>query len=286
MAQIMITDPTDKEGGESHNELSRQRRLVQAAPVSRLPVRGGWFLGSLGFLELLIPPVCLGCHRRMGGRDTLCGACWSRITFIRPPLCDVLGLPMPFDPGGRIVSAGALAKPPVYDRARAVASFGEVMRNLIHGFKYADRLEVRHLFARWLGVAGHDLLSGADMIVPVPLHRWRLLYRKFNQAAILGKDVSRLSGVPFEPTVLFRSRNTRSQVGLTTVQRRENMAGAFTVTWGGRQKLLGRSVLLIDDVITTGSTASACARVLKRAGAARVDVLALAMVTDELLFDL
>ncbi|MFM1816460.1 MAG: hypothetical protein RLZ98_3155 [Pseudomonadota bacterium] len=242
--------------------------------------------GARALSDIVMPPVCLSCQRLLVDHNVLCGTCWSRISFIRPPVCDVLGLPLPFDPGGRTVSAAALAAPPDFDRARAVAAYGDVMARLIHGFKYADRHESRQLFVRWLVTVGSELLADADLIVPVPLHRWRLLTRKFNQAAILAGDISRAACIRFEPGLLRRTRNTRSQVGLTNAQRRRNTSGAFVVDHMKKARVAGRHVVLVDDVITTGSTAGACARALKRAGASRVDVLALAMVVHDLDFDL
>jgi ComF family protein len=178
-----------------------------------------------------------------------------------------------------------MADPPVYDRARAVAHFDGVVRDLIHRLKYGDRHDARRLFARWLSDAGKELLQDCDLIVPVPLNRWRLLRRRFNQAALLAGELEKLTGIRCEPLVLTRPRRTPRQVGLTDVQRRRNMAGAFAVESGRAQTIDGRRVLLIDDVITTGATVAACARALKQAGAARVDALALALVTDEARID-
>ena len=132
--------------------------------------------------DVIVPPCCVACRTPLASHHLLCAACWREVRFIRPPLCDVLGIPLPFDTGERMVSAVALATPPVYDRARAVAHFSGSMRTLIHQFKYADRHDGRALFGRWLGEAGRELLTGADVIVPVPLTRWRLLSRRFNQA--------------------------------------------------------------------------------------------------------
>jgi ComF family protein len=233
--------------------------------------------------DLIVPPCCLLCRARIGAHHLLCPTCWREVRFIRPPLCDVLGMPLPFDTGERMVSAAALAHPPAYDRARAVAHFTGSMRTLVHQFKYADRHDARTLFGRWLAGAARDLLPGLDLIVPVPLSRLRLLLRHFNQAAVLASALSREIGLPMEPMLLRRTRWTRSQVGMTREQRRRNIAGAFGVPKHLRARLEGRNVLLVDDVITTGATVDACARVLKRAGVARVDVLALALVTNEAL---
>jgi ComF family protein len=157
------------------------------------------------------------------------------------------------------------------------------MRTLVHQLKYADRHDARTLLGRWLAEAGRELLPGADIVVPVPLSRLRLLQRQFNQAAVLAGELSRQTGIAADPLLLTRTRSTRSQVGMTRDQRRRNVAGAFSVPARRRACLRARNVLLIDDVVTTGATVDACARALKRAGAARVDVLALALVTGEAL---
>lgn len=236
--------------------------------------------GLAQLVNLIMPPVCLGCQDHLGGLDALCPKCWSGITFIRPPLCDRLGSPMPFDTGGTMVSAAASASPPAWDRARAVAHYDGLMRDLVHDLKFRDRHDLRRLFGRWLTETGRDLLTGADMVVPVPLGRWRLLQRCFNQSAILAQDVAGVAKLTYAPLVLVRARTTRPQVGLTRLERQKNVSGAFAVPVSQVSAISGRNILLIDDVITTGATVGACATALKRAGAARVDVLALAMVTE------
>jgi ComF family protein len=252
--------------------LSIERRRTRIALVLRRALAA--------CADLVMPPCCLVCRSPLSAHHLLCASCWSEVSFIRPPLCDVLGIPLPFDTGERTVSAAAAARQPPYDHARAVAHFSGAMRTLVHQFKYADRHDARALFGRWLAESGRELLPGADLIVPVPLARLRLLTRRFNQAAILAQELSRRTGLPVAPHVLRRTRATPSQVGLTQDQRRRNVAGAFEVPKNRRAAVAGRRVLLVDDVITTGATVEACARALKRAGAASVDVLVLAMVTD------
>jgi ComF family protein len=152
------------------------------------------------------------------------------------------------------------------------------MQKLVHRFKYSDRHDARRLFGRWLVAAGATLIAESDVMVPVPLNRWRLLHRRFNQSAILAMEVSRRTGIEEALLALVRTKQTPRQVGLTTEERRLNMAGAFVVPEKRCADIAGRRVLLVDDVITTGATANAAARALKEAGAARVDVLALAIV--------
>lgn len=231
-------------------------------------------------LDVLLPPLCLGCRTRIMAHDALCPTCWQRINFVRPPLCDRLGLPMPYDTGGSMLSAAAVADPPDFDRARAVASFDGLMRELVHAFKFHDTHNARRLFGRWLVEAGQELLADADVLVPVPLARWRLLTRRFNQAQLLAAEIGRLTDKHVKPFALVRSRSTPQQVGLTRAQRLRNVANAFRVPASEVANVSGKAIVLIDDVITTGATASAAARALRRAGARRVDVLALGIVSN------
>lgn len=264
----MATSDTQVE----HGTLRKDALIPRAARAARSLAASA--------MRVLVPEVCLACRARLDADGSLCAECWRGIDFIRAPLCDRLGIPMAFDVGGRNVSAAALAKPPLYDRARAVARFDGTMRKLIHGLKYSDRHDCVPLFGRWLAVAGSEILVGADMLVPVPLNRWRLLRRRFNQAALLTRELARQSGLPYEPLIVTRPRMTRSQVGLKPEERRKNVSGAFAVRSGQEARIAGRNIVIVDDVITTGATIEALAKTLKSEGAARVDVLALARVTD------
>lgn len=251
-----------------------------AATVQRRPWHTRIRSALAPLLDIVVPPLCLSCHSPMASHDTLCPDCWRAIDFIRPPLCHRLGLPLGYDSGAGTLSARAIAEPPVYGRARAVARYDGVMRHLIHDLKFRDRPDARKLFGRWLTETGRELLGEAQVLVPTPLHRLKLVRRRFNQAALLAHEVSHLTGVPTAPLALVRSRNTSRQLGLTREQRHSNVKGAFAVPTGQRAVIAGRRVVLVDDVVTTGATISACARALLDSGAASVDVLALAMVTD------
>ena len=233
-----------------------------------------------GASDLLIPPLCIACRATLERHRSLCAACWLGIDFIRAPLCDRLGIPLPFDTGGVMVSAAALAVPPDYDRARAVARHDGTMRALVHGLKYNDNQNNVGLLARLLAEAARDLLPDTHLVVPIPLERWRLWSRRFNQSAVVGQRLAIDAGIKFDPMLLLRTRRTKSQVGLSLRDRQMNVKGAFALIEGGKHAVKGRNILLVDDVITTGATISAAARALRRAGAARVDVAALALVTD------
>jgi ComF family protein len=165
----------------------------------------------------------------------------------------------------------ALANPPVFSRARAAAHYGGIMRRLIVRFKFEDKHEL-------MREAGRELLAGAGLLVPVPLHRLRLLQRRFNQSTLLAKGLGRATGVPVAVMALQRTRRTAAQVGLGHEARQANVAQAFSVKPGTRKSIQGQNIVLIDDVITTGATANACAEALLNAGAARVDVLTIALI--------
>ena len=256
------------------SEPVRNRTLIeQGRTISLRALRG--------LADVIVPPACLACREPLATHDAICASCWQRITFIRPPLCDRLGIPLPVDSGGRMISAAAAADPPAYDRARAVAHYTGVMRDMIARMKYADTHDGRRLFGRWLSGAAAELIADCDMIIPVPMHRNRLLWRRFNQSALLAKELAGIHGIPYQPMVLQRTRATRTQVGLTRNQRLRNLSGAFAIAPHHRKRIEGRHILIVDDVITTGTTLNAVARTLKRAGAASVDACALAMVTSQ-----
>ncbi len=249
-------------------------------PISRLRhgARDVW-RSALG---LLYPPTCIACQAATGVPHTLCASCWSQVRFIERPYCERLGTPFAVDLGQPLLSPAAIADPPVFQRARAVAEYEGTASLLVHRLKYNDRLELARALGVMMARAGAELLGDAEVIVPVPLHRWRLWWRRFNQAMALAKAISAESGVPCDPFLLARVRRTRRQVGLTKAQRQANLQGAFRVPVEAKARLMGKRVLLIDDVLTTGSTANAASRALLRGGAASVDVLAFARVVKEL----
>lgn len=232
-------------------------------------------------VDLLLPPLCIGCGVEVDAPGRLCPACWERVSYIVPPLCARCGFPFEYDPGPGALCAACTREPPDFDRARAVLRYDEGSRRLILGLKHGDRTEWAPAFGGWLARAGAELLAEADLVAPVPLHWTRLALRRFNQAALLAQAVGRAAGVPVEPDLMVRRRRTPSQGGLTRVQRRTNVRGAFAVRPAHRARLSDRRVVLVDDVLTTGATAAACARALRHAGAAAVDVLVLARVARE-----
>ena len=229
-------------------------------------------------VDALLPPLCLSCHVVVAEPGSLCPQCWSRMTFLGTPHCACCGLPFEIDPGPDAVCGACAGDEPQFARARAVFRYDDASKVLILRFKHGDRLEGVGAFALWMARAGAELLAGADLLVPVPLHRWRLFSRRYNQAALLALAIGRLSQVAVAPQALVRTRKTPSQGHLGHDARARNVAGAFRVSEHMKETLAGRRVVLVDDVLTSGATVGECARVLKRAGAGAVDVLTLGRV--------
>ena len=253
----------------------------------RQSAAGGAGLGRLRraavrLVDLALPQRCAACGRQMTARG-LCGPCWARVDFISGPVCDRLGTPFPYDQGPTetgesVVSPAALANPPDFARARAVARHDGPARDLAHALKFNDRMETANLMAAMMIRAGIDLVPACQVVVPVPLHRRRLFKRRYNQAALLAERIALAACLEYEPFAIERVKSTRHQVGLNARERRRNVSGAFKVPAAMRPLVEGRRVLLVDDVLTTGATVNACARALRRAGAEATDVLTFSRV--------
>jgi ComF family protein len=253
------------------------RRILQRA--GRIRTLAAGFAG--GGVRLLYPPVCMACKAATDSSDTLCSACWGAMRFIAQPLCDRLGTPFPVDYGGPLLSPAAIADPPVFARARAVALYEGPARELVHRLKFNDRLELAKGMGRLMAVAGQQLIADCALVVPVPLHWTRAWSRRCNQATELARVIAGHGGVQLAPGLIRRVRRTHTQVGLTRAQRRDNLQGAFRLGSEAALALSGRRVLLVDDVLTTGATCNAAARVLLRGGATAVDVLTFARVAAD-----
>jgi ComF family protein len=232
---------------------------------------------------LIWPQRSLISGREVAGPGPLEPDAWAKLRFLSDPLCRICGAPFNELSGDIAVDAeqecgACLARPPAYDRARAALEYGDISRDLVLALKYQGRRDSLDLLASWMAAAGADLLTGAHLIVPVPLHYIRLVRRGFNQSAWLAAALSRRTSIPLAVDTLTRTRSTPIQGGLSADGRRRNVQGAFKVRPSRMTKVKGQKILLVDDVLTTGATAEACSRALKRANAACVEVLTLARV--------
>lgn len=231
-----------------------------------------------GLANLIWPQRSLITGREIAGPGALEPPLWAKLQFISPPVCARCGTPFEIAVDDAQLCGACIADPPAYDRARAALVYGDVSRDLVLALKYQGRRDGLALLAGWMASAGADLLNDASLIVPVPLHYLRLVRRGFNQSGWLAAALSRSSGVRLSVDALKRVRSTPIQGGLSAESRRRNVQGAFRVRKGREALVKDQKILLVDDVLTTGATAEASSRALKRAGASCVDVLTLARV--------
>jgi ComF family protein len=225
-------------------------------------------------VDSVLPPRCLGCGETVDEPGTLCGRCWGGVTFFAPPWCAVCGLPFPHPIEEGAVCGDCARERKSWDWARAVLRYDKGSRRLVLGLKHGDRTHTAEPFGRWMHRAGSEMLSSADLLVPVPLHWTRLFQRRYNQSALLAHAIHAAGGPPVAADWLVRRRRTPSQGHRGPAARERNVRGAFALRRG--RGVAGRRVVVVDDVLTTGATVEECARVLKRAGAASVGVLTLA----------
>lgn len=194
------------------------------------------------------------------------------------PLCAACGTPFEFDHGPVALCGACLRERPRIERNRAVFVYNDISRDLAIGLKHRDRTHVAPALGAWLARTGRELVTDADLIAPVPLHRGRLWRRRFNQSALLARALCGAHYGRLRPDLLVRTRATPRQAGLDATARRRNMRGAFAFRPIHGEAVSRARVLLVDDLFTTGATVSACANTLLGAGAAAVDVLVLARV--------
>ncbi len=229
-------------------------------------------------IDAIYPPQCAGCMTLTDAPHGLCPACWVETSFITGASCGRCGTPLPGTPEAGLSCDACLTHPPAWDQGRAAALYDGTARRVILSLKHGDRLDLSRTLASWLARAGHDLIEGADIVAPVPIHWRRLIARKYNQSAELARQKAVCGDADYCPDLLHRLRHTRPHEGLDRQTRFENQRGSVEVHPRHHAALRGRSVLLIDDVMTTGATLSACAKACQSAGAATVNVLVLARV--------
>ena len=232
--------------------------------------------------DVLLPPACVLCSAPVDAPGLLCGDCFGELSMIAAPYCGCCGVP--FELAWHAVEGDLCQRcidtPPPFDRARAALRYDNAARRLVLPFKHGDRIEFAAVLARFMARAGGTLLHQADILVPVPLHRRRLFVRRYNQAALLTRALSRMAGRPALVDALMRVSATDSLGGKSAAERREEVAGAFAVRPCRVNAIVSRRILLIDDVMTSGATAAACGESLLAAGAASVDVLAAVRVPE------
>ena len=230
-------------------------------------------------IDLVLPPRCPACRTIVDGDGRFCPDCWPKLQFITAPCCARCGDPFDHDRGAGAECAACLAEPPRYAAARAALAYGGPARTAILSLKHGDKPWLATIMATHMARAGAGLITPETLLVPVPLHRWRLWRRGYNQAALLAQALAARTGAELAIDALERVKPTRPSAGMGRAARARNVRGVFKVR--DRSQIKGRAIVLVDDVLTTGATADACARVLRRAGAGTVGVLTFARVVRD-----
>ncbi|ATI11306.1 MULTISPECIES: ComF family protein [Acetobacter] len=236
-------------------------------------------LGAV-LLDILYPPSCILCGADVAQQGAACVSCFDRLQSISRPFCDACAAPQPSQEslGHTGLCAACEQHHPAWQHARAAFVYTAAARDLILQLKYADRTENARFLAQRMMQIGQDILRPDVLLVPVPVHRWRLLRRRYNQAALLAAEVARVKHLQVLPDALMRTRATTKLAGFSRKERQQEMQSAITFRPKWQQKLHGRSVVLVDDMLTTGATATACVQALRQAGVLDVSLLVAGLV--------
>lgn len=227
-------------------------------------------------LDFALPPRCPGCGTVTEEPHRFCLGCWSALHFLGEPCCARCALPFDYETGTQVECGRCLAEPPSYDRLRAAVAYGEISRKVALKLKYGGRPGVAETMARLM--ARHLEAGGQPVLAPVPLHRWRIWRRGYNQSALIASALAPRAGLETRLDLIDRVKSTPPLRGMGPRERKEAVRGAFRIGSRHKAALKGRTIILVDDVYTSGATANACAKALKRAGAARVEMLCWARV--------
>lgn len=227
--------------------------------------------------QFLLPPQCHCCEKFLEeGQKGICSDCLSKIQWIEPPFCSVCGTPFISKEVETHPCGACMTRKKYFTMARALGCYEGSLKEAIHRWKYQEKTYLTSFWGDWMAEGLYHYWDSKmfDLLIPVPLHTQRLRERGFNQALLLVKVLSRRTGIPYRNRVLQKIRPTLPQVHLSGVERERGVRGSFHIN--GREALEGKSILLVDDVYTTGATVNECSKVLLAGGAERVDVLTLA----------
>ncbi len=227
------------------------------------------------FLDLLFPPQCIVCNN-YAEQLNICGECWGKIAFITKPYCRICSYPFEYEEDEEAICGYCIKQKPKYDKAIAVFKYNEHSKALIHKFKYQDQLQILDFFVNLMLNMGQDVIKESHIIIPVPIHKFKLFNRGYNQAALLAMKLAANTQLEYLPEALSKKNNKTSQAGLTKEERKRNIKNSFVLNPKYAEQIQGKNILIIDDVITTGATIFECCKELKKAQPNKIFVLSLA----------
>ncbi|MDP5083343.1 MAG: ComF family protein [Rickettsiaceae bacterium] len=226
-------------------------------------------------IDYILPYRCASCSELTDGQNGVCSECFQKLNFITLPYCNICGFPFEFVVEGQFSCAKCIALPPKYNMSRSLFKFDQKSKSLVHAFKYSDQTNNAKMFAKLL-LARYQLeIQNIDLVIPVPMHRWKRVFRNYNPAQILALELGKLVAKPMIPDVLIKQKWTISQIGLSKSKRSKNLEGSIKL--GNKHSVKGKAILLVDDVKTTGATSNLCSQILKKAGATSVTLVTISL---------
>lgn len=233
-------------------------------------------------LSMIYPPRCLTCGGVVESDFGLCGPCWRETEFIGGTLCNSCGVPLQGETTGEALACDScIAAPPPWVQGRSAIKYGGNGRKLVLALKHGDRQEIAKPAAFWMAQAIAHSLPPDTLVAPVPLHWTRMLKRRYNQSALLAKALAKQTEMGWCPDLLTRVKQTQSLDGLGRAERFEMLENTIEVRKNRRAQIIGRSVLVVDDVMTSGATLHACSKALEAAGAGDIRIITLARVAKD-----
>lgn len=225
-------------------------------------------------IDYILPPRCLSCCEMTESTEDFCGNCWNNLNFISKPYCIICGRRFDIPISHGVSCSECLRNKPYYDTSRSLMKFDEYSKKIIHAFKYKDKTVLAKTFAKLLYNQYHQELHDIDWITPVPMNRFKRLFRMYNPPFLLAIEIGKLLKLQVIPDILIKSKWTKSQTYLSKWQREKNLAGSFVLN--KNYQVSGKKILLIDDVLTTGTTISKCSKILKDAKVEYIYVMTIA----------
>jgi len=226
-------------------------------------------------INLIFPARCIACESYNTQAD-LCSPCWSQLTFITRPYCNLCSLPFAYEDEADSICGHCIKQKPQYDQAISILKYDDDSQKLIHKFKYRDQLHILNYLVNLMSNIGKDIIQEADIIIPVAMYKYKLLKRGYNQAALLAMKIASKNKILYLPQVLIKKKNSPAQAGLKKEERIKNIKNTFELNAKFIKRIQGKKILLIDDVITTGSTIDECCKILSKANPSKILVLTLA----------
>ncbi len=226
--------------------------------------------------DYALPHRCATCSVLTENSNGLCSKCFSRLNFIASPYCDICGVSFDFEMEERLSCGNCIVEAPKYDLGRALFKFDNESKGVIHAFKYNDQTIYAKMFAKLLLARYRAEVADVDLIVPVPMNRFKRIFRNYNPPQILSKEISKILALPMAPDLLIKTKWTKAQTALSKIERVRNLRNSLKIN--KKYDIKGKKILLVDDVRTTGTTANTCAKLLKKAGANQVNLLTIAVV--------